>query len=89
MLEGERRLFITEGKRRHARIVTVSGRFFSSLAAYLDLERPRACSERVFLVVKGARRGEPLSTAGLDEIIQGARGRAGIERLSCHQLLQL
>ena len=29
---------------------------------------------------------EPLSAAGLDEILDGARGRAGLERATCHQL---
>ena len=38
------------------------------------------------MVLKGARRGEPLSAAGLDEILDGARGRAGLERATCHQL---
>jgi len=38
------------------------------------------------VVLKGARRGEPLSAAGLDEILDGARGRAGLERATCHQL---
>ena len=30
--------------------------------------------------------GQPLSAAGLDEIVTGARRRAGIEHLTCHQL---
>ena len=38
------------------------------------------------MVLKGARRGEPLSAAGLDEILDGARGRAGLDRATCHQL---
>jgi site-specific recombinase XerD len=84
---GERRLLIAEGKGGHERIVPVSGRFFGSLAAYLELERPQAAaSDRVFCVLKGPRRGQPLSAAGLDEIIRGARARAGIPRLTCHQL---
>ncbi|MHB1986413.1 MAG: tyrosine-type recombinase/integrase [Acidimicrobiales bacterium] len=86
VLVGERRLFIAEGKGGHERIVPVSGRFFSTLASYLDVERPKARNDHVFLVLKGGRRGQPLSSAGLDEIIEGARGRAGIERLTCHQL---
>jgi integrase/recombinase XerD len=40
----------------------------------------------MFCVLKGPRRGRPLSAAGLDEIIAGARARAGIEHLTCHQL---
>ena len=85
-LVGERRLFIAEGKGGHERIIPVTSRFFTTLASYLDVERPQATNDRVFLVLKGKRRGEPLSSAGLDEIIEGARGRAGLERLTCHQL---
>ena len=61
--------------------------FFDALAAYLCDERPtEADTDRVFVVLKGPRRGRPLSAAGLDEIVAGARGRAGIEALTCHQL---
>ena len=84
---GERRVFIADGKGGHQRIVPLSQRFFVSLAAYLSLERPEpAVDDHVFLVLKGLRRGHPLSAAGLDEIVSGARTRAGIEHLTCHQL---
>ncbi len=84
---GERRLFIAEGKGGHQRIVPVSVRFFTSLGNYLGVERPRmAVDDHVFLVLKGPRRGQPLSAGGLDEIVSGARARAGIEHLTCHQL---
>ncbi|MFA6577308.1 MAG: site-specific integrase, partial [Nocardioides sp.] len=84
---GERRLFIAEGKGGHQRIVPVSQRFFTTLASYLAVERPEsAVDDHVFVVLKGPRRGQPLSSAGLDEIVAGARGRAGIEHLTCHQL---
>jgi len=75
---GEKRLFVAEGKGGHQRIVPVSPRFFTTLASYLELERPdTASTDRVFVVLKGQRRGRPLSAAGLDEIIAGARRRAG------------
>jgi site-specific recombinase XerD len=75
---GENRLFIVEGKGGHQRIVPVSPRFFTTLAAYLEGERPRTSStDRLFVVLKGQRRGRPLSAAGLDEIVTGARRRAG------------
>jgi len=84
---GEKRLFIADGKGGHQRIVPVSPRFFATLASYLELERPGTVStDRVFVVLKGRRRGWPLSAAGLDEVIAGARRRAGIEHLTCHQL---
>ena len=84
---GERRVFVAEGKGGRQRIVPVSTRFFSTVAAYYDTERPRTSgTDRVFVVLKGPRRGQPLSAAGLDEIVEGARKRAGLEHLTCHQL---
>ena len=38
------------------------------------------------MVLKGPRRGMPLSAEGLDEILAGARRRAGLEHATCHQL---
>jgi integrase/recombinase XerD len=84
---GEHRLFIADGKGGHQRIIPVSKRFFATLAGYLESERPRTSStSHVFVVLKGPRCGRPLSAAGLDEIVSGARERAGIENLTCHQL---
>jgi integrase len=84
---GERRLFIAEGKGGHQRIIPVSQRFFLTLGGYLADERPeQAIDDHVFLVLKGPRRGHPLSASGLDEIVAGARSRAGITHLTCHQL---
>ena len=84
---GERRVFIANGKGGHQRIVPISKRFFTTLAAYLDSERPpSSMTDRVFVVLKGQRRGRPLSAGGLDEIIDCARGRAGLDHLTCHEL---
>jgi integrase len=38
------------------------------------------------VVLKGPRRGCPLSAEGLDEILAGARGRAGLDHPTCHEL---
>jgi site-specific recombinase XerD len=84
---GERRVFIAEGKGGHQRLVPVSPRFFTEVSAYLGAERPPgAATDRVFVVLKGPRRGQPLSADGLDEILAGARRRAGLARGTCHQL---
>ena len=83
----DRRLFVADGKGGHQRIIPVSGQFFTALAGYLDRERPRdASTDRVFVVLKGPNRGQPLSAAGADEILSGARARAGIAHLTCHML---
>jgi integrase/recombinase XerD len=83
----QRRVFIACGKGGHQRLIPMSGRFFASVAAYLDAERPAgAGTDRLFVVLKGPHRGLPLSAAGLDEVLDGARRRAGLAQASCHQL---
>jgi integrase/recombinase XerD len=75
------------GKGGRERIVPVSTRFFQALGDYLEVERPsEAVTEACFVVLKGRQRGLPLSAAGLDEVLRGARARAGLARLTCHQL---
>jgi integrase/recombinase XerD len=84
---GERRVFIAAGKGGHQRLVPVSGRFFTTVAHYLDAERPAdAGTDRLFLVLKRPRRGNPLTAAGLDEVMDGARRRAGLSHATCHEL---
>jgi integrase/recombinase XerD len=83
----DRRVRITAGKGGHHRIVAIAPGFFTALAAYLDTERPTdTVTVSVFVVLKGPRRGQPLSAAGVDEIIRGARRRARIDHLTCHML---
>ena len=85
----DRRLFIVEGKGGHHRVVPVVNRFFDALGDYLHDERPDAtttATDRVFVALKGQRRGQPLSAEGLDEILAGARARAGLSKATCHQL---
>jgi integrase/recombinase XerD len=83
----ERRLFIAEGKGGRQRLIPVSGRFFAAVGAYLDAERPAdAGTDRVFVVLKGPRRGLPLSAKGTDEVLTAARRRAGLDHATCHEL---
>ena len=64
----------------------IANPFFTALGDYFHRERPKTSTDRVFVVLKGPRRGRPLSAEGLDEILAGARRRAGLERGTCHQL---
>jgi len=83
----ERRVFIAEGKAGRQRLIPVSGRFFAAVAAYLEGERPPGIrSSHVFVVLKGPRRGQPLSAKGMDEVLTAARRRAGLEHATCHEL---
>jgi integrase/recombinase XerD len=84
---GERKVFIAHGKGGHQRVVPISSRFFNSVAAYLDTERPTdSANEFVFVVLKGPRRGSPLSAYGLDEVLDLARARASLAKGTCHEL---
>jgi integrase/recombinase XerD len=84
---GERRVLVAEGKGGHQRLIPVSPRFFAEVSDYLEAERPaQAVTDAVFTVLKGPRRGLPLTAAGLDEILDGARRRAGLAHATCHQL---
>jgi site-specific recombinase XerD len=83
----DRRVFIADGKGGRQRLIPISERFFVTVSSYLTLERPAgAVTDRVFVVLKGPNRGHPLTVRGLDEIMRGARRRAGLERGSCHEL---
>ena len=81
----ERRVFIAEGKGGRQRLVPVSGRFFAAVAAYLDAERPPG-SDRVFVVLKGPHRGQPLTAKGVEVVLSAARRRAGLDHATCHEL---
>jgi integrase/recombinase XerD len=83
----DRSVFVADGKGGHQRLVPVANAFFTTLGDYLRDERPAGVeTDRVFVVLKRPRRGRPLTIEGLDEIIAGARQRAGLERGTCHQL---
>jgi integrase len=53
----------------------------------MNRERPpETTTDSLFVSLKGPRRGEPLSTPGLDEIVRAARKRAGLSHGTCHEL---
>ena len=84
---GDWRVFIADGKGGHQRLVPISQTFFVTVAAYLNDERPAdAVTDRVFVALKGPRRGQPLAADGLDEVLTGARERAGLAGGTCHEL---
>ena len=84
---GEWWVFIADGKGGHQRLVPISQTFFATVAAYLDEERPAdAETDRLFVALKGRRRGQPLSADGLDQVLTAARERAGLTGGTCHEL---
>jgi integrase len=84
---GEWRVFIAEAKGGHQRLVPISPTFFSTVADYMNHERPTdAPTDRLFVALKGPRRGRPLSVDGLDDVFTSARERAGLVHGTCHEL---
>jgi integrase/recombinase XerD len=66
---GDRQLFIAEGKGGHHRVIPVADRFLRALGDYLHDERPgTSVTDRLFVVLKGPRRGMPLSAEGVDRL---------------------
>ena len=85
---GEWRVFINEGKGGHQRSgagVTVVLRH-RRRPTWTPNGPAGVDTDRVFVALKGPRRGQPLSAEGLDEIISGARARAGLAHGTCHEL---
>ncbi len=84
---GEKQLFIADGKGGHQRLVPISPTFFSTVADYLNKERPAdAATDHLFVVLREPRRGQPLTAEGLDEVFSAARARAGLVHGTCHEL---
>lgn len=84
---GDQRVFVAEGKGGHQRLVPVARPFFTALGSYLVRERTGdRVDDHVFVVLKGPNRGRPLSAAGLDTVLAGARSRAGLAHATCHEL---
>jgi integrase/recombinase XerD len=82
-------VFVVDGKGGHPRFTPMANRFSTSVSHCLDAERPSTDTDRVFVVMKDQRRGRPLTAAGLDEVLTGARRRTGLMTGTCHQLRPL
>lgn len=83
---GQRTVFVRDGKGGQQRVVAVSEVVLHTLLQYLDEERPESSWSHLFLVLKGPRRGQPMSTTALDTIIEYHRERAGTPGIHCHRL---
>ncbi len=83
---GQRTLTVREGKGGHQRVVAISDTGLQELLIYLDKERPAGNSDRVFLVMKGRHKGQPMTVAALDTIIEYHREKADTPGVQCHRL---
>jgi len=83
---GQRTLMVREGKGGYQRVVAISDAGLQELLCYLNDERPPGSSDCVFLVMKGRHRGQPLTVAALDTIIEYHRQKANTPGVQCHRL---
>ena len=83
---GQRTLTVREGKGGYQRVVAISDTGLQEVLSYLNKERPAGGSDRVFLVMKGQHKGQPLSIAALDTIIEYHRVKANTPGVQCHRL---
>jgi len=79
-------VLVREGKGGRQRVCCVAPLFFRVLKLYQDEERPQTSTVKLFVVLKGRRRGESLSVSGLNTIIAYHRRLAGTPDLNCHRL---
>jgi integrase/recombinase XerD len=83
---GQHTLFVRDGKGGFQRTVAISDAGLKEVICYLKKERPASSSDRIFLVLKGPHRGQPLSLKGLDTIVAYHRRKADTPGLQCHRL---
>jgi integrase/recombinase XerD len=73
------------GKGDKQRVMPLADAVANILRLYAQLERPTTASEAMFVVLKGPRRGQPLSAEGLRRIFRFHRGKSGIAQANPHR----
>ena len=73
------------GKGGKERVLPLAPQVMASLESYLTLERPRNAGESLFVVLKGPRRGCPLSPAGLRSLFRHHRATSGVVDANPHR----
>jgi integrase/recombinase XerD len=83
---GQGTVLVREGKGGRQRVCCVAPLFFQVVKRYQDEERPQTRTTKLFVVLKGPRRGQPLSVSGLNTIIAHHRCLAQTPVVNCHRL---
>jgi site-specific recombinase XerD len=73
------------GKGNKQRVMPLADVVSMTLRLYGQLERPTTDSQAMFVVLKGPRRGQPLSVGGLRTIFRYHRGKSGVTRANPHR----
>jgi len=72
------------GKGNKQRVMPLADAAANTLRLYAQLERPKTDSQAMFVVLKGPRRGQPLSAEGLRRIFRYHRRKSGIKQANPH-----
>jgi len=73
------------GKGNKQRVMPLADAAANTLRLYAQLERPTTDTQAMFVVLKGPRRGQPLSAEGLRRIFRYHRGKSGIKQANPHR----
>ena len=73
------------GKGNKQRVMPLADVAANTLRLYAQIERPTTDSQAMFVVLKGPRRGEPLTAAGLRRIFRYHRNKSGIQQANPHR----
>lgn len=75
-IDGDNQSLLVNGKGNKQRIVPLPPIACTTIAGYLRCERPRHClTERVFVILRGSRRGSAMTLAGLRSLFRNRRQR--------------
>ncbi len=76
---------LVQGKGNRQRLLPLDSQTIKLLERYLDVERPKTNSCFVFVVLKGANRGKPLTTAGLRTVFRHHRRISSVSKANPHR----
>jgi len=79
-------VLVRQGKGGRQRVCCVGRLFFTVVERYQLEERPPTDTPRLFVVLKGSHRGQPLSVTGVNTIVAHHRRLAQTPDLTCHRL---
>jgi site-specific recombinase XerD len=73
------------GKGDKERMIPLSPQVISALESYLEIERPRTSCRKLFVSLKGRKRGQPMTLAGLRSVFRHHRRAAGVPKANPHR----
>jgi site-specific recombinase XerD len=74
------------GKGDKERVLPLPPQVISLLTSYLENERPPTKTDNVFVVLKGSRRGQPMTPSGFRSLFRYHRARAKVPKANPHRM---